>query len=143
MLDWQLLESVTWRSGGTLLEAEVVAGDFAGNFIPGVARVNAYSQWEWQPTAAPLSLSVAANYRSEVYTRDDNSERAPSSISWDLGVQWEKAVQRWQIGAWVKCANLLDKKYIGAVIVNQSRGRTLEPAPGRVWNLGVSLSHQW
>jgi iron complex outermembrane receptor protein len=49
----------------------------------------------------------------------------------------------WDVVFWAKARNLTDKKYVGSVIVNQSRGRTIEPAPGRQLDVGVNLSHSW
>ena len=37
--------------------------------------------------------------------------------------------------------NVLDRRAIGSVIVNDTNGRYFEPAPGRGWVLGLSLRH--
>jgi iron complex outermembrane receptor protein len=34
--------------------------------------------------------------------------------------------------------NLLDRQYIGSVIVNETSGRYYEPAPGRTFEVGFS-----
>jgi len=35
--------------------------------------------------------------------------------------------------------NLLDKNYVGAVIVNEVNGHYYEPAPGRNWLAGIDV----
>jgi iron complex outermembrane receptor protein len=35
--------------------------------------------------------------------------------------------------------NVLDRHAIGSVIVNDSNGRYFEPAPGRIWMVGLAL----
>jgi iron complex outermembrane receptor protein len=39
----------------------------------------------------------------------------------------------------LRADNLLDRAYVGSVIVNEANGRYFEPAPGRSWLLGLDL----
>ena len=39
--------------------------------------------------------------------------------------------------------NLFDKEYVGSVIVNESNGRYYEPAPGRNYGVGLSVSYRF
>ena len=36
--------------------------------------------------------------------------------------------------------NLTGKRYAGSVIVNEGNGRFFEPAPGRTWAVGLTVS---
>lgn len=141
--DTEVMPGLDWRLAASWLDAEYSAGPYAGNQLPGVASENAYSQWDWQPWGEGISVSLTSRYRSGVMTTDDNSERVPSAILWDAALQtdWQRAA--WRMDIWLKYANLADKHTVGSVIVNQSRGRTIEPAPGRQFDLGVRLSRQW
>lgn len=52
------------------------------------------------------------------------------------------ASQGWALGranltAYARVDNLLDERYVGSVIVNQSSAKYYEPAPGRSWTLGL------
>ncbi|BFM20315.1 TonB-dependent receptor family protein [Gilvimarinus japonicus] len=142
-LQWQLSRHWDWRLGGTLLSAEYSAGPYAGLRLPGVATENVYSQVDWRPLAAPLELSLATRYRGDVASSDSNSEIVPGAVTWDLSMRSERRWGVWDVVFWAKARNLTDKKYVGSVIVNQSRGRTIEPAPGRQLDVGVNLSHSW
>lgn len=140
---WQLAEHWRWRLGGTLLDAEYTAGPFAGSRLPGVARENLYSQLNWQPPTLDVQISLATRYRGEVATTDDNTEMAPAAVTWDLSADKRYTVGDVSVSLWAKLENLTDKKYVGSVIVNQSRGRTIEPAPGRQFDVGVRIAHSW
>ncbi|MDO3386516.1 TonB-dependent receptor [Gilvimarinus sp. SDUM040013] len=143
MLDGAISAQLDWRLSATWLEAEYSKGPYAGNQIPGVARENLYSQWDWKPWGDDVKVSISGYYRSGVMTSDDNSERVPSALTWDVAVSSGWQLGRWGVELWAKCANLTDKSVVGSVIVNQSRGRTIEPAPGRQFNLGVAVTQQW
>ncbi len=142
-LSWQLASQWQWRLGGTLMSAEYSAGPYAGLRLPGVARENLYSQLAWQADAVPLQLTLATQYRGDVASSDDNSEIVPGALTWDLAARSEHSLGRSLIALWFKVSNLTDKKYAGSVIVNQSRGRTIEPAPGRQLDVGVSVRYRW
>ncbi|WP_020210527.1 TonB-dependent receptor family protein [Gilvimarinus chinensis] len=139
---WRLSDVLSWRLGATWLNAEYSAGPFQGNRLPGVARENLYSQLDWQGRVW-LRLSAAAQYRGEVATGDNNEEWAPDSLVLDFSAQTEHRFGEISLSSWLKLENALDEKYVGAVIVNQSRGRTLEPAPPRQINVGVEISRSW
>ncbi|UTF61076.1 TonB-dependent receptor domain-containing protein [Gilvimarinus sp. DA14] len=140
---WALSEKLSGRLGATWLDAQYTAGPDDGNNLPGVAEQNLYAQLDWRVIPQWLTLSATARYRSKVATGDDNTEWAPDSLVWDIAAQSEKQFTQIKASAWVKVDNLLDEEYVGAVIVNQSRGRTLEPAPPRQLNIGMELTRTW
>ncbi|WP_157471675.1 TonB-dependent receptor family protein [Gilvimarinus agarilyticus] len=142
-LSWQLASQWHWRLGGTLMRAEYSAGPYAGLRLPGVARENLYSQVDWQARSIPLQLSLATQYRGDVASSDDNSEIVPGALTWDLAARSQRAWGATLVSLWAKLNNVTDKKYVGSVIVNQSRGRTIEPAPGRQLDVGVEVSYRW
>jgi len=141
---WQPLEQWRWRVGGTWLDARYRSGPFADNRLPGVAKTNLYSQWEWSPLGTEkLQVELTAHYRSRMPTGDDNTDFAPASTLWDLAL---RSQQRWgstQFHWWVKLVNVTDRQAVGAVIVNQSGGRVFEPLPGRGWQLGLEWQLPW
>jgi iron complex outermembrane receptor protein len=53
--------------------------------------------------------------------------------------QW----QGWRFKQFLRLNNLLDKDYIGSVIVGDANKRYYEAAPGRNWVLGVSAQYQF
>src|SRR5690606_35834786 len=115
---WQPVDVVRWRLGGNLIDARYDEGPFDGKRLPGVAKASLYSQWDWLPWADDrFAVNLAGQYRSRTATRDDNSEFAPASTLWSLGVSGEQSWGKSTFSAWAKVENLTDKSAVGAVIV--------------------------
>jgi iron complex outermembrane receptor protein len=113
-----------------------------GERIPGLARHSLWSELVWSPRA-DLDLRLEGRYLSAVYADDANTARAPSYAAFDLAAE-----RRWQfhgmdLKAYARLDNLLDRAYIGSVIVNEANGRYYEPAPGRRWQAGLALSRDF
>ena len=47
---------------------------------------------------------------------------------------------RVEFSEYVRVNNIADVNYVGSVIVGDTNGRYYEPAPGRNWYAGVSIS---
>ncbi|MDO3384076.1 TonB-dependent receptor family protein [Gilvimarinus algae] len=143
LLDWSLHEQWNWRLGATLLKARYTAGPYRGNRLPGVAQETLYSKLDWSVAGERLMLTLATQYRGDIASGDDNLEVVPGALTWDLAAQSRYRWGATGLSLWAKLVNVTDKKYVGSVIVNQSRGRTIEPAPGRQINVGIELIRQW
>lgn len=111
----------------------------SGNAIPGIAKNQAFAALGWQPETG-FNAGLDVRYMDQVYVDDANSDAAPSYtvISANAGYVWAQA--DWKVRTYVRADNLLDKHYIGSVIVNDSNGRYFEPADGLNWSAGLSVS---
>ena len=111
----------------------------SGNLIPGIARSNFYGELAWEPLTG-WRAGLEARASSRVYVDDLNSDSAPNyaiaSVRAGYSMQW----QRWTINTFARVDNLFSRRYAGSVIVNESNGRYFEPAPGRTWTFGMSVS---
>lgn len=89
----------------------------------------------WKPKAG-LYGGVDAQYSDKIYVNDINTEVAPSytTISAYTGYVWN--MNDWRVNTYARIDNMLDKNYIGSVIVNDGNGRFFEPADGRNWSAG-------
>ncbi|WP_115717234.1 TonB-dependent receptor domain-containing protein [Gallaecimonas mangrovi] len=121
--DWQ------YRVSGTWLNAEFDSGER----IPGVAKLDMTQQLSWF-FWENQSLDLSWHHRSRTAATSDNSVYVPGGNQWDLG--WQGGFGA--VNLWAKVENLADEKLAGAVVVNQSAGRYVEPLPGREWSLGLS-----
>ena len=90
-----------------------------------------------------MTLSLAARHRARVAASDDNQTFAPSSTTADIALSSQIPWVNWDMGAWIKLANLTDEKYVGSVIVNQNNGRAFEPAPGRNFSAGIDVAYKF
>ncbi len=116
-----------------------------GNYIPGIAKNQAYMSLVWQPKQGVYG-GIDARYSDKIYVNDVNSDTAPSYtvVGANIGYAW--AVQDWKFNTYARVDNLFDKDYVGSVIVNDTTkpvGRYFEPAQGRNFSAGLSVTKQF
>lgn len=111
----------------------------SGNYIPGVAKNQAYVALGWQPETG-LNAGVDVRYMDKIYVDDLNSDTAPnySVTSANVGYVWKN--NDWKLRGYARVDNLFDKNYVGSVIVNDGNSRFFEPADGRNWSAGLSVT---
>jgi iron complex outermembrane receptor protein len=83
---------------------------------------------------------LEGRYVSRVYVDDTNSAAAGSYALFNWRAGWQKQVDAWRLGAFVRVDNLLSREYVGSVIVNAANGAFYEPSPTRAWLAGVSVA---
>lgn len=113
-----------------------------GNYLPGVAKQSAYAGIEWAPRQG-WQAGADINYLDKVYVNDENNDAAPSHATTGLHAGYVWQLPQWTIRSYGRIDNLFDKSYAGSVIVNESNQRYFEPADGRNWSTGVSLSFNY
>lgn len=121
-------------------EGEVVVSRVAsGNYIPGIAKNQAFFSLGWKPEKG-LHAGLDVRYSDKIYVNDLNSDTAPSYTvaGTNIGYNWK--MQDWAVNTFARVDNLFDKDYSGSVIVNESNGRFYEPAEGRHWSAGLSMT---
>lgn len=111
----------------------------SGNYIPGVAKNQAFVALAWQPETG-FNAGLDVRYIDKLYVDDINSDAAPSYTvtSANVGYVWKNA--DWKVRTFARVDNLFDKEYVGSVIVNDGNGRFFEPADGVNWSAGLSLT---
>lgn len=139
---WML--SYTWLDARYTddLAADFPGGDViqSGNRIPGVARQNAYASISWEPPTG-WRAGLESRVVGRVMANDANSAAAAGYFTASIfaGHVWK--VDTWKIELFARVDNLLDRRYMGSLIVNAGQGRYFEPAPGRNWTAGVGITH--
>ena len=113
-----------------------------GTYIPGIAKNQAFARLAWQPQTGAFA-GIEAHYMDKIYVNDANSDAAPSYTvtAIDVGYKWK--IQDWAINTYARVDNLFDRNYVGSVIVNDGNGRYFEPAQGRNWSAGLSVTKQF
>lgn len=114
----------------------------SGNSIPGVARESAFASLSWAPRTG-WQAGVEGRYLSSMFVDDINSESTPSYFTAALHAGYVWQLQNWDLNAFARVDNVLDRHYAGSAIINASYGRYYEPAPGRNWVAGVSASYRF
>ncbi len=101
----------------------------AGNRLPGVPRHNAYAALHWGEDLG-LHASASGQYVTDVAVNDVNSVFAPAyalvGLDGGYGMEWN----RFRFNAFLRINNLLNRRYVGSVIVDDGNSRYFEPGPG-------------
>lgn len=114
-----------------------------GNDLPGVPRTTLYGELNWRPKDG-ISTALEAQYRSQVYTEDTNTAKAaPSYAVFHWRTRLEQHNGPWTFHQTLRLENLLDRQYVGSVIVGDGNGRYYEAAPGRSWYAGAGVELQF
>ena len=109
----------------------------AGSRIPGVAKRQGELRLEWNP--AGWSTAVELNGISSLVVNDTGTESAPGHGVVNLEAGHDLALGRATVRAFARIENLLDKRYIGSVIVNEGNQRFYESGTER----SAMLGFQW
>jgi len=142
-LFWQQKITDQWqqRLSSTLLDSSFETPTNLNRELPGVARVQHDWLLEYRPWLNDRwLLRTQLNYRGKLWVDDNNSLSAPAVTLLQLDSRWQLDLQHSQWQLWLGLENALDKKYVGAVVVNQANGRSFEPGIPRQWVAGLQLS---
>lgn len=114
-----------------------------GNYLPGVPQTTLFAELNWKPRDW-VSTALEGMYRSKVYVEDTNQQRAAPGYSvFNWRARFEQKVEHWTFHQTLRLDNLLDRQYVGSVIVGDGNGRYYEAAPGRSWYAGAGAEYQF
>jgi iron complex outermembrane receptor protein len=102
----------------------------------------AFGEVGWKAAGSSgLSTALEVRWMDDVFTTDLNNESAAAFTLFNWHATLEQQQSKWRFREFVRVDNLLDRKYVGSVIVNASNGQYYEPAPGRSLLIGFSAQH--
>jgi iron complex outermembrane receptor protein len=109
-----------------------------GSAIPGIPRHQGMMAMRWTPGA--WSAAVEFEARSHTVVNDIASFEAPGFGLWhaEVGRDWQLAGS--SLRTFARIENLLDKTYVGSVIVNEGNQRFFEAGPERSAMVGLQWS---
>lgn len=114
----------------------------AGSRLPGVPQSSLYAELVWSyPAWYGLSAALEFQHISKVYVDDRNSDAAPSYSVTHARAGFEQRSGAWTLREFVRVNNVANRKYAGSVIVGDTNGRYFEPAPGRNYLFGISITY--
>ncbi|PKQ43362.1 TonB-dependent receptor [Pseudomonas sp. YY-1] len=127
--------SKNFTSNGRLIES--------GNRLPGIPARTLFGELAWQPLDW-FSTAIEGLYRSQLYVEDSNTAKtAPSYALFNWQARFEQKLGAMTFNQVLRIDNLLDREYIGSVIVGDSNGRHYEPGPERAWYVGAGVQYQF
>ena len=116
----------------------------AGSSLPGIPRANMFAELAWDDKAGRFGAALEGIASKKFYTEDTNTEiPAPGYGVLNARVQAKQNAGGWKFTEFVRLNNLLDRSYVGSVIVGDANKRYYEAAPGRTWLAGVSAQYQF
>lgn len=113
-----------------------------GRDIPGLARNSAWAELRFSPTAN-LDFLLEGRFVDRVFANDANTARAPGYATFDVGAEKRITLAGLDWRGFARLNNVLDREFIGSVIVNDANGRYFEPAPGRNWIVGINAARSF
>ncbi len=108
----------------------------AGNRVPGIPRADGFIELGWHMRDDRIRAAIEARVSDRIATDDRNSDAAPGRAVASARLEWRPHRE----GGWhgfVRVDNLLDRTYVGSVIVNDGNGRYFEPGAGRSFTVGL------
>jgi iron complex outermembrane receptor protein len=115
-----------------------------GSRLPGVPNANLYAELAWQEAAGNWGAALEAVAVSKIYAEDSNTEQAaPGYGVLNARITARQQWRGWRFKQFARLNNLLDKNYVGSVIVGDTNKRYYEAAPQRNWLLGASALYQF
>jgi iron complex outermembrane receptor protein len=111
----------------------------SGNRLPGVPKNNAYAVVRW---GAEVGWRASANgqYVSAVAVNDVNSVFAPGYAIFGVDGGYAFELRDSRVSTFVRVNNMLDRHYVGSVIVDDGNSRYFEPGAGFSVLAGVTVS---
>jgi iron complex outermembrane receptor protein len=113
----------------------------AGNRIPGVPNYTVAAEASWRHAASGFGAGVELRWNGKVWVDDVNSEAAANYLVAHVHAGFEQRAGGWRLQEFVRVDNLLGRKYIGAVYVNDGNGRYYAPAAERAYLVGLSAAY--
>ncbi|HEY1725565.1 MAG TPA: TonB-dependent receptor [Steroidobacteraceae bacterium] len=140
-LSYTYLQAVTLESYMTCLVVPCVPIEIsAGHRLPAVPAGAVYGAATWRGTPADVWITLESIGRAQIYADDRNSQGAGGYWLFDLraGLSQQRSV--WDLSESLRLDNLLNRRYVGSVIVNETNSRFFEPEPGRTVYLMVTAT---
>jgi iron complex outermembrane receptor protein len=111
----------------------------AGSRLPGVPNANLFTELAWKDASDHIGAALETVASSRIYAEDANSEiPAPGYAVVNARFNAKQEVGAWRFKEFVRVNNLLDRTYVGSLIVGDTNKRYYEAAPGRNWMVGAS-----
>lgn len=114
----------------------------AGSRLPGVPSANLFGSLAWSSPAEHVSVALETIASGKAYAEDSNTDLpAPGYAIANLSAHLKQTWGGWRFKQFVRVNNVLDRVYVGSLIVGDANKRYYEAAPGRTWLLGISAQY--
>jgi len=144
--DLEMNLAYTWLNP-TVKQAYLNNGTYvlSGNRIPGVPNQGLFSELLWVKPNKSMEAAVEARVNGSMAVNDTNSLSMATgyAVMNIRGVLRQEVPGGWSLSQFFRINNVLNRSYVGSVIVNQASSQFYEAAPGRNWMIGGNASYQF
>ena len=144
--DLEMNLAYTWLNA-TVKQAYLNNGTYvlSGNRIPGVPNQGLFSELLWVKPNKSMEAAVEARVNGSMAVNDTNSLSMATgyAVMNIRGVLRQEVPGGWSLSQFFRINNILNRSYVGSVIVNQASSQFYEAAPGRNWIIGGNASYQF
>lgn len=118
---------------------------FSGNRIPGVPNQGLFSELLWVKPNKSIEAAVEARVNGSMAVNDINSPSMATGYAvLNLRTMFRQEIAGgWSLSQFFRINNILNRSYVGSVIVNQTSSQFYEPAPTRNWLVGAKANYQF
>lgn len=117
----------------------------SGNRIPGVPNQGLFSELLWVKPNKSIEAAVEARVNGSMAVNDINSPSMATGYAvLNLRTMFRQEIAGgWSFSQFFRINNILNRSYVGSVIVNQTSSQFYEPAPTRNWLVGAKANYQF
>ncbi|HEX6982248.1 MAG TPA: TonB-dependent receptor [Balneolaceae bacterium] len=141
---WQINNNWEFSSTGNIIRAEFQKAQtleglsLSGKSVPGIPKYRINSRLAWSPQAflGSISYEYVSSYAVNNLNTAENDSYSVFDAKFSYRIMLSGDVQ---LQPFINVNNVFNRRYNGSVVVNSSGGRFYEPAPGRNWQIGISL----
>jgi len=121
----------------------------SGSKLPGIPQTFLFSELAWtsepakdnrKASALGTRLGVELVQAGRIYANDNNTASADGHTVLNLSASQGWPISKGSLALYGRLNNVSDRRYVGSVIVNQASSQYYEPALGKNWTIGLSLT---
>ena len=112
----------------------------AGSLIPAIPRHQFFAEISWRRGLQGFNAALEAQARSHVWADDANTASAAGYGVLNARAAYSMKWGMLELQPYARLENILDRKYISSVIVNDANQRYFESAVARRWLAGINGS---
>jgi iron complex outermembrane receptor protein len=142
-VDNSLPDNIELYAAYSYINAYFKQGNIAGNHLPGVPSSRVYLETDWHDPKTGFYTTLDGQWETRLYVDNQNSAYAGGYFSADWAAGFKQHFRHLGFNEFLRVNNVLNRPYIGSVIIADSNQRYYEPAPGRNFIIGVTGRYQF
>ncbi|MDD2877425.1 MAG: TonB-dependent receptor [Acidiphilium sp.] len=127
----------------TLLKAFFEHSAVAGNALPGVPQQRIYTEVDWHDPASGFYTSLNGQWQSRMYVDNQNSAYAAGYFTAGIAGGFRQDFGKFAFDEFARINNILNRTYVGAVVIAANNGEYYEPSPGRNFIIGATAKYRF